>query len=220
MQSPLFMFVVKSAPFVATPLWGKCEDETHTPESGDLESSGTPVILELDCRGQNTSAWGVFNTVGKVSKCRCWKWPRMGHSDIYSMSYGQKKVRESNWQFDSRPQKVGNRPDPGFCKRSATHHWKALEENYKFASDLVPIRGLIRELWPPKVPGVQTGIAPGLLLGSPGNKIHLDAGAVEQHRKYYMGEGGGFPRVRAVVSPVSQCCPWLVPTPRVFPRVN
>ncbi len=28
---------------VATPLWGKCEDETHTPESGNLESSRTPA---------------------------------------------------------------------------------------------------------------------------------------------------------------------------------
>jgi hypothetical protein len=42
----------------------------------------------------------------------------------------------------------------------------------------------------------------------------------EQRREYYMGEGGGFPRVRAVVSQMSSCCPWLVPTPRVFPKVN
>jgi len=35
-------------------------------------------------------------------------------------------------------------------------------------------------------------------------------------RKYYMGEGGGFPRIRAVVSQVSPSCPWLVPTPRVY----
>jgi hypothetical protein len=41
--------------FVATPLWGKCEDETHIPESGNLESSEIPATLELDCRGQNTS---------------------------------------------------------------------------------------------------------------------------------------------------------------------
>jgi len=47
----------------------------------------------------------------------------------------------------------------------------------------------------------------------------LDAGAVEQSREYYMGEGGGFPRVRAVVSTVSQGCPWFVPTPKVF-RMN
>jgi hypothetical protein len=35
---------------VATPLWGKCEDETHTPKSGNLksESFGTPKNLELD----------------------------------------------------------------------------------------------------------------------------------------------------------------------------
>jgi hypothetical protein len=56
---------------------------------------------------------------------------------------------------------------------------------------------------------------------SPGdNKSYLDAGAVEQHREYYMGEGGGFPQVQAVVNQVSSCCPWLVPTPRVFPKVN
>jgi hypothetical protein len=38
---------------VATPLWVKCEDEIHTPKSGNLESSDTPEILELKFRGQN-----------------------------------------------------------------------------------------------------------------------------------------------------------------------
>jgi len=199
---------------VATPFWSKCEDETHTPKVGNLESSETPAISELNCRGQNTLPWGVLYTVGKASKCRCRKWPRMNHSDMYSTSYGPKKGQESN--FDSRPQKVGNRPDPGVCRWSATHHWKALEERYKFHSDLIPIQGLRRELWVPKVLGVQIRIVSRLLLGSPGNKSHLDAGAAEQRIEYYMGEGGGFPRVRAVVSQVSPCCPWLVPTPRVF----
>jgi hypothetical protein len=60
----------------------------------------------------------------------------------------------------------------------------------------------------------------GLLPGSPGIESHSDAGAAEQHKEYYMGEGGGLPRVWAVVSQVSLCCPWLVPTPRVFPKVN
>ncbi len=97
---------------VATPVWGKCEDETRTPKSGNLESSGTPKTSKLDCKGQNTLPWSVFYTVGKVLKCRCRKWPRMSHSNIISTSYGRKKGRESNWQFDSRPLKVGNRPDP------------------------------------------------------------------------------------------------------------
>jgi len=162
---------------VATPLWGKCEDETHTPKSGNLESSGTPATSELDSRRKNTLPWGVFYTVGKALKCR--KWPHMSHLDICSTSYGRKKGRELNWQFDSRPQKVGNRPDSGVCRWSAAHRWKALEESYKFAKDLISIRGLSRELQVPKVSGVQTGTFSGLLLGSPGNKSHLDAGAAE-----------------------------------------
>jgi hypothetical protein len=46
----------------------KCEDETHTPKVEDLESSRTPKISELDCKGQNTSHWGVIDIIGKVVK--------------------------------------------------------------------------------------------------------------------------------------------------------
>jgi hypothetical protein len=74
------------------PTLAKCEDETHTPKVGDLESSGTPEPLELDSRGQNTLHWGVLYISGKFLKCRCPKWPRMSHLDICSPSYGQK-----NW---------------------------------------------------------------------------------------------------------------------------
>ncbi len=42
-----------------------------------------------------------------------------------------------------------------------------------------------------------------LLLGSLETKSHSDVGAVERRRKYYMGEGGGFPRIQAMVSLVS-----------------
>jgi hypothetical protein len=44
----------------------------------------------------------------------------------------------------------------------------------------------------------------GLQLGSPGKKSHSDVVPETWHREYYMGEGGGFPRVRAVVSLVVQ----------------
>jgi hypothetical protein len=33
----------------------------------------------------------------------------------------------------------------------------------------------------------------GLQLGSPGKKSHLDVGAAERRRVYYMGDGGGIP---------------------------
>jgi len=94
----------------------KCEDETHIPKVGDLESSETPKCLEFDNKGQNTSDCGVFGVIGKVLKCKCPKWPCIGHLDICSPSYGQKKGQESNWQFDSRPQKVVNQPLPDVCR--------------------------------------------------------------------------------------------------------
>jgi len=79
----------------------KCENATHTPESGKMESFGTPEISEFDLRGQISSHLNVFGLIRKVLKCKCPKWPCMSHLDICSTSYGQKKGWESNWQFDS-----------------------------------------------------------------------------------------------------------------------
>jgi len=173
------MFKIYSTHCVATPLWAKCEDETHTPKSGNLESSGTPATLEFDSRRQNTSVWSTLYTVGKLLKCRCPKWPRMSHLDICSPRYGRKKGRGSNWQFDSRPLKVGNRPLPDVCRRSAMGCWKALKESYNFGLDLTPIGGRSQEIWVSKVPGVQPGTVSGLLLGSPGKKCHSDVAPAE-----------------------------------------
>jgi hypothetical protein len=60
--------------------------------------------------------------------------------------------------------------------------------------------------------GVQTKTVLGLLRRSPGIKNHLDVGAAEMRREYYMGEGGGFPQVRAVVSFVSPELPVVCPS--------
>jgi hypothetical protein len=106
----------------------------------------------------------------------------MSHLDICSPSYGQKKGRESNWQFDSRPLKVRNRPDLDVRWGSATWRWKALEKSYKIGSELVPIGGQGEKLWWPKVPGVQTRTVSRLHFGSPWTKNHLGMGAMEQHR--------------------------------------
>ncbi len=189
----------------------KCEDETHTPKVGDLESSVIPENSELDCRVKTPRIWGVLDIIGKVLKCRCPKWPLMSHLDICSPSYGQKKGRESNWQFDSRLLKVGNRPDSDVRWGSATWRWKAIKESYKIDLDLVPIGGRGEKLWWPKVSRVQIETISRLHFGSPGTKSHLGVGAVEQRKEYYMGEGGGFPWVRAVVSQVSPRLPMACP---------
>jgi hypothetical protein len=117
---------------VATLTWPSVGVKPNTWKSWDLESSGTPECLELDRKGQNTSHWGVLGVIGKVLKPRYRKCPRILDLDICKPSYGQKKGRESNWQFDSRPLKVGNRPAPDVRFGSAIRRWKDLDEGYNF----------------------------------------------------------------------------------------
>ncbi len=40
----------------------------------------------------------------------------------------------------------------------------------------------------------------------------MDVGAAERHKIYYMGEGGGFPQVRAVVNQVNPELPVACPS--------
>jgi hypothetical protein len=145
-------------PYMSQPYFGQVWGWSPTlGKSEDLESSGTPECSELNSKAQNTSHWGVLDVIEKVLKRRYKKWPRIDHLNIYSPSYGQKKGRESNCQFDSRPLKVENRPLPDLRIESAIRRWKDLDEGYKFCSDLVVIRLRSRKLLAPKVPGLHPG---------------------------------------------------------------
>jgi hypothetical protein len=164
--------------------------------------SGLPK-LQSSIQGSNTLHWGILYIIGKLSKCSYRKLPRTSHLDICSTSYDKKKGRESNWHFDSRPLKVGNRPNPGVYRWNATHRWKALDEGYNFYLDLIAIGGLQKKLCALKIARVPIIGNSGLPLGSPETKSHLDVAPVESYKVYYMGEGGGFPWIRAVMSLVS-----------------
>jgi hypothetical protein len=107
------------------PTLSGCEDDTYTFEMGTWESSGTPETLEFDCKGQNTLNCSVLYIIGKILKPKCRKWACMGHLDICSTSYGKKKSWEPNWQFDSRPLKVGIDPTP-VCEGGVRHTIKKL----------------------------------------------------------------------------------------------
>jgi hypothetical protein len=181
-----------------------------------MESRWTPETSESDCKGQTSMPCGVLYIIEKLLKHKCLKWVRITHLDIWNTSYGQKKGRESNCQFDSRSQKVRNRPNLLSCRGRATYRWKALDERYNFALDHITIRGLLAKLWGSKVVGVPFGAISGLPLGSPGKNSHLDVASMEGCRVYYKGESGGFPQVRAVVSLVCPCCLWLVLAPKVL----
>jgi hypothetical protein len=184
--------------------------------SWERESRWTLEISESDLRGQISMACCALYINGKILKRRCLKWARIAHLDIWNTSYDQKKGRESNSResanFDSRPLKVGHRPEILSYRRRATYRWKALDKSYNFALDHTSIQGLLAKLWGSKVLGVPQGGISGLPAespGSPGKKSHLDVVSAERRREYYKGEGGGFPQVRAVVSLVCPCCPWL-----------
>jgi len=137
----------------------------------EMESRWTPETLESDFRGQNSMACGVFYIIEKLLKRRCLKWARIAHLDIWNTSYDQKKGRESNCQFDSRPEKVKNRPDLLRCRQRATYRWKVLDESYNLALDRTSIRGLLAKLWGFKVPGLPRGSP-----GSPGRKKPFGCG--------------------------------------------
>jgi hypothetical protein len=136
----------------------------------EMESRWTPKTSESDCKGQNPMAYGLFYIIGKLLKHRCLKWARITHLDIWNISYGQKKGWESNCQFDSRPQKVGNLPDLLSFRGCATYLWKYLDESYNFALDPTLIGGLLAKLSGSKVVGVLVGGISGLPFGSPGRE--------------------------------------------------
>jgi hypothetical protein len=209
---------------IATPLWPSVGVKPNTSKVGDLESFGTPECLEFDSKAQNTSHWSVLDVIGKVLKRRYRKWPRIGHLDICSPSYGQKKGRESNWQFDSRPLKVRNRPLPELWIESAIRRWKDIDEGYKFGSDLVAIRLCSRELWAPKVPGLHPGQFRDKFRDSnPGvpGKSDIWAWVPRSVTEYTIGSKVvAYSRVRAVVSQVNPIARGLSPHPKVSRNVN
>jgi hypothetical protein len=80
------------------------------------------------------------------------------------------------------------------CDVPLESFWRGLQLCFR-PSDLISIRCLHAKLWVPKVARVP--------LENLGTKCHLDVGLMERHKVYYMGEGGGFPQVRAMVNLVS-----------------
>jgi hypothetical protein len=186
----------------------------------ELKSKWTPKSSESDWKGQNSLDWSIPYIIGRLLERKCLKWVCITHLDIWNTSYGQKKGWKSNWQFDSQPLKVKNRPDFLVCKWHATYRWKVLNKSYNFALNIISIGGLKIKLWAFKVTRVPSLGILGLPLGSPETKCHLDVALVERHRVYYKGEGGGFPQVRAVVSLVSPNLPVAHPSTKSAPTMH
>jgi hypothetical protein len=153
--------------FCRNPNLAKCGGEAqHLERVGIWSPPGLPNVQSSTARG---------------------KTPRIGHLDICSPSYGQKKGRESNWQFDSWPQKVRNRPLPDVRFGSATWRWKDLDKGYNFGLDLVAIQLCSRELWQFKVKGVPPGQFRDSISGFP-TKCAIQVPPPRSNAEYTIGE--------------------------------
>jgi hypothetical protein len=149
---------------------------------GNLESSGIPECSDLDSKGKNTSHWGVLSVIGKVLKRKYRKRPRIGHSDICSPSYGQKKGRESNWLPTTKSQEsMPSRHPIWACdmalerSRRGLQLWCRPRRDPTLQSGVMPVQGS----------GSPVGTISGLHYGSPGNLCHLDVVSTASCREYY-----------------------------------
>jgi hypothetical protein len=137
---------------------GKCEGmNPHTSKGASTLGVRVPVDFQIfreRSEGSKINGLKISLYHEKLLERTCLKWACMIHLDIWNTSYGQKKRRKSNWQFDYRSLKVKNHPNFLACKWRATYRWKDLDEGYNFASDFISIGGLHVKLWAPKVVGV------------------------------------------------------------------
>jgi hypothetical protein len=94
----------------------------------ELESRWTPKLLRSNFKHQNPMDWKVPYIIGKLLELKFLKWAHMTHFDTLNTTYGQKKGRKSNCQFDSQPLKIMNRPDFLVFMWRATYHWIILNK--------------------------------------------------------------------------------------------
>ncbi len=142
-----FLLVKHVSSIVATLAWPSVGVKPNTWKSWGLGVLRDSRMFRARQQGAKHLAlqcsWSHWKKVLKRKYRKC---SRILDLDICSSSYGQKKGRESNWQFDSRPLKVGNRPSPEARFGSAIRRWKDLDKGYNIGLDLVAIRGQGEEL--------------------------------------------------------------------------
>ncbi len=184
-----------------------------------MESSETLKCSELDSKAQNTLHLCFLGVIGKVLKRKYRKWPRIGHLDICSPRYGQKKGRESNWQFESRPLKVGNRPLPDLIFECANGVEKILTRNTTLVQTSLRSDSVVESYGHSKFrescwDNFETPFRESKEFVPFGCSLHC-----ELERILYGGRWWLPPSLGRGEFCVSKCL-WLVPTPKGVPNVK
>jgi hypothetical protein len=133
-------------------------------------------------------------------------WAKEGSGVKLAIWLSTTKIRES----------TSSRPLNWECDMALERSWRGLQLWFGPRCDQTLQSG-VTSAQSPRTP---TETISGLQLGSPRKKSHLDVAPAERCREYYMGEGGGFPRVRVVVSLVVRSARGLSQHPRVSQNVN
>jgi hypothetical protein len=118
----------------------------------------------------------------------------------------QHKLCAKEEQFDSRPLKVGNRPNLGVRKGSATHHWKSSQGELQVCFRPCPDRRFEQRVmtsWSPRTPNRDN-------FGTPPWESH-DKKAIQMWVRWSSAENTIWGKV--VASPESR--PWWVKWVRV-----
>jgi hypothetical protein len=127
----------------------------------------------------------------------------------------QKKGRESNYQFDSRPLKVKNRPYFLEFRWHATYCWKALDKGYNFVFYFTSIEGLHKKLRASKVAGIPIwGISKLPTWESQG------ACLVVRHREYYNGGRWWLSPSLGAMNLMNPCLPMACPCTKCAPTMH
>jgi hypothetical protein len=145
----------------------------------------------------------------------------------------------SHWSFGHLQPKLWAKEGPGVKlavwllttkSRESTSSWRRLEE-YDTALESSqrelqlwfrtrPDPSLGRGVMAVQSSGSLAETISGLHFGSPNKMCHLDVASATSRKEYYMGEGGGFPRVQAVVSLVGPSARGKSQHQRVFRMLN
>jgi len=145
----------------------------------------------------------------------------------------------SHWQFRHLQPKLWAKEGPGIKlavwlpttkSQESTSAWRRLEECdtalKSFRQELrhwcrtCPDSSLGRGAMAVQSSGSRAGTLSRLHFGSPNKMCHSDVASATNRREYYMGEGGGFPWVRAVVSLVCPSARGKSQHPRVSWMLN
>jgi hypothetical protein len=143
-------------------------------------------------------------------------WP-FGHLSLKLWAKEGPGVKLAVWLPTTKSREsTSSRPPNWECDMSLERSRRGLQVWFRPRCDQTWQSGVMSS----QSPGTPPGTISGLQLRSPEKKSHLNVVSVGRHREYYMGEGGGFPRVRAVVCLVVQSARGLSQHPKVSRNVN